>query len=207
MLSGLIDWAERVVQDLGYVGVALLIALENLFPPIPSEIVLPLAGFVASRGDATLIGMIVAATIGSLVGAWILYGIAWWIGPDRLARFLVRYGKFVRITNEDVDRASAWFERREVVAVLVGRCIPLIRSLVSIPAGFRHMPFATFTLYTAIGSAIWNTALISAGYALRENWEDVEPYLDVVQWIVIAAIVGVVAWFVWTRRRGAPITR
>ena len=204
MLSSLSEWVTDVIDRLGYVGVALLIALENLFPPIPSEIVLPFAGFVASDGDANLIGMIVAATIGSLVGAWILYGIAWWIGPDRLARFLVRYGKFLRITNDDIDRASTWFERREVVAVLVGRCIPLIRSLVSIPAGFRHMPFATFTLYTAIGSAIWNTALIAPATSLRENWEDVEPVLDIVQIVVIVLIVVGIIWFVWSRRRGAP---
>ena len=146
--------------------------------------------------------MIVAATIGSLVGAWILYGIARWIGPDRLARFLVRYGKFAAAspTTTSTERRR-WFERREVVAVLVGRCIPLIRSLVSIPAGFRRMPFATFTLYTAIGSAIWNTALIGAGYVLRENWEDVEPVLDIVQYVVIALIVVAIVWFVWSRRR------
>ena len=157
MLSSLSEWVTDVIDRLGYVGVALLIALENLFPPIPSEIVLPFAGFVASDGDANLIGMIVAATIGSLVGAWILYGIAAWIGEVRLRAFVKRYGKWLRLTNEDIDKAERWFDRRGVVTVLVGRCIPLIRSLVSIPAGFRRMPFATFTLYTAIGSAIWNT--------------------------------------------------
>ena len=166
MLSSLSEWVTDVIDRLGYVGVALLIALENLFPPIPSEIVLPFAGFVASDGDANLIGMIVAATIGSLVGAWILYGIAACDRTRRFARvFIVRYGKWLRLTNADIDKAERWFDRRAVVAVLVGRCIPLIRSLVSIPAGFRRMPFATFTLYTAIGSAIWNTALIGAGYA------------------------------------------
>jgi membrane protein DedA with SNARE-associated domain len=201
MLSGLSEWVTDVIRELGYVGVALLVALENLFPPIPSEIVLPFAGFVASDGDATLPGMILAATIGSLAGAWLLYGIAAWIGPDRLERFVVRYGRWLRLTNADIARAERWFDRRAVVAVLVGRCIPLIRSLVSIPAGFRRMPFATFTLYTAIGSLIWNTALIGAGYILRDNWEDVEPVLDIVQYVVIAAIVGVVGWFVWTRLR------
>ena len=118
----------------------------------------------------------------------------------------MRYGRWLRITNADIDRASTWFERREVVAVLVGRCIPLIRSLVSIPAGFRHMPFAMFTLYTAIGSAIWNTALITAGYVLRENWEDVEPVLDIVQIVVVVLIVVGLVWFVWSRRRGVPVT-
>ena len=130
--------------------------------------------------------MIIAATIGSLVGAWALYGLAAWIGPVRLESFLVRYGKWFRLTPADITKAERWFDRRAVVAVLVGRCVPLIRSLVSIPAGFRRMPFGTFTLYTAIGSLIWNTALIGAGYVLRDNWDDVEPVLGVVQWIVIA---------------------
>ena len=189
MLSGLSEWVTDVIDSLGYVGVALLVALENLFPPIPSEIVLPFAGFVARDGGATLPGMIVAATIGSLVGAWVLYGIGGWIGPEPAGPFLVRYGKWLRITQRRRRPGRAWFDRRAVVAVLVGRCIPLIRSLVSIPAGFRRMPFATFTLYTVIGSLIWNTALIGAGYILRDNWDDVEPVLDVVQNVVIVLIV------------------
>ncbi|MET0145636.1 MAG: DedA family protein [Ilumatobacteraceae bacterium] len=199
MLSSLSDWAVDVIDRLGYVGVALLVALENLFPPIPSEIVLPFAGFVARDGGATLPGMIIAATIGSVIGAWALYGIAAWIGPERLERFLVRYGKWFRLTPADITRAERWFDRRAVVAVLVGRCVPLIRSLVSIPAGFRRMPFGTFTLYTVIGSLIWNTALIGAGYLLRDNWDSVEPVLNVVQYVVIALIVAVIAWFLWVR--------
>ena len=181
-------------------GFALLVALENLFPPIPSEVVLPFAGFVArDRGGLALPGMILAATIGSLVGAWALYGIAAWIGPVRLHGFVERHGKWFRLTTDDLDRAERWFDRRAVVAVLVGRCIPLIRSLVSIPAGFRRMPFATFTLYTVIGSLVWNTALIGAGFLLREQWDDVQPYMDVFQWIVIAVVVAAIAWFFWTR--------
>jgi membrane protein DedA with SNARE-associated domain len=199
MLSGLSDWVVDVIDRLGYVGVALLVALENLFPPIPSEIVLPFAGFVARDGGATLPGMILAATIGSIVGAWTLYGLAAWIGPERLERFLLRYGKWLRLTPADVAKAERWFDRRAVVAVLVGRCVPLIRSLVSIPAGFRRMNFGVFTLYTLIGSAIWNTALIGAGYVLRDNWHDVEPILSVVQYVVIALIVAAIGWLLWTR--------
>ncbi len=200
MLSALSDWVTDVIDRLGYVGVALLVALENLFPPIPSEIVLPFAGFVARDGGATLIGMIVAATIGSLVGAWALYGLAAWIGRDRLRAFLLRYGKWLRLTTDDVDRAERWFDRRAVVAVLVGRCVPLIRSLVSIPAGFRRMPFWTFSLYTLIGSLIWNSALIGAGYVLRDNWNDIEPALDWFQYVVLAALLVVIGWFIWNRR-------
>jgi membrane protein DedA with SNARE-associated domain len=161
--------------------------------------VLPFAGFVASDGDATLPGMIAAATVGSLAGAWVLYGGAAWIGPSRLHSFLVRHGRWARVTPADVVRAEQWFDRRGTIAVLVGRCVPLIRSLVSIPAGFRHMPFLTFTIFTLLGSLVWNAALISTGYVLRDNWEDVEPILDVAQYVVVAIIVLAIGWFVWSR--------
>lgn len=199
MLSSLADWVTDVIDRLGYAGVALLVALENVFPPIPSEIVLPFAGFVARDGRATLPGMILAATVGSVIGAWVLYGVAAAIGPERFHHFVARYGKWFRITSADITKAERWFDRRAVVGVLAGRCVPLVRSLVSIPAGFRRMPFATFTLYTTAGSLVWNTGLIGAGYLLRENWHDVEPVLGWVQYLVIAAIVGVVGWFVWRR--------
>jgi membrane protein DedA with SNARE-associated domain len=199
MFLDLTNWVTDVIDALGYVGVALLVALENLFPPIPSEIVLPFAGFVARDGDASLWGMIVAATVGSLAGALALYGIAHAIGPERLEAFVVRHGKWLRLSVRDLERAERWFDRRAVVAVMVGRCIPLIRSLVSIPAGFRRMPLPRFVLYSVLGSLVWNTALIGAGYLLREQWEDVEPIMAWLQYVVIAAIVAGVAWFVWSR--------
>jgi membrane protein DedA with SNARE-associated domain len=201
MLSNMTDWVIDVIDTLGYIGVALLVALENVFPPIPSEIVLPFAGVVSRRGGATLPGMIVAATIGSVVGALVLYGIAAWIGPQRLHDFILRYGKWFRITNEDIERAERWFDRRAVVAVLIGRCVPLIRSLVSIPAGFRRMPLATFLIYTVLGSLVWNTGLITAGYILGEEdrWRTIEDVMGYVQYVVVAAILGAIGWFLWTR--------
>jgi membrane protein DedA with SNARE-associated domain len=201
MLSNLADWVTDVIDRLGYVGVALLVALENLFPPIPSEIVLPFAGFVASDGDANLFGMIAAATVGSLVGAWILYGIAAAIGPERTHRFIARFGKWFRLTPADIIKAELWFDRRAALSVLVCRCIPLVRSLISIPAGLRRMNFSLFTLYTTIGSLVWNAALIGAGYQLRDNWEDVEPVLEKVQYVVIAVILLAIAWLVSRRWR------
>lgn len=199
MLSNMADWVTDVIDKLGYVGVALLVILENAFPPIPSEIVLPFAGFVARDGKATLWGMILAATIGSVIGAWLLYGIAAAIGPERVHDFVVRYGKWFRLTVNDLEKTEQFIDRHAKPAVLIGRCVPLIRSLVSIPAGFRRMPFVTFTIYTAIGSLVWNTALIGAGYLLRERWEKVEPVLEWAQYLVIAAILGGIGWFVWTR--------
>lgn len=199
MLTDLTNWVTDVIDRLGYLGVSILVALENVFPPIPSEIVLPFAGFVASDGNANVFGMIAAATVGSVVGAWILYAVAAAIGPLRLHQFLVRYGRWFRLTPDDVARAERWFDRRAVAAVLFGRCVPLIRSLVSIPAGFRRMPFARFTVLTALGSLVWNTALIGAGYLLRDNWDDVEPFIDTFQYLVIAGLLAGAAWYVWTR--------
>jgi membrane protein DedA with SNARE-associated domain len=204
MFSGLADWVTDVVDALGYVGVALLVALENVFPPIPSEIILPFAGFVARDGGATLPGMIAAATAGSLIGALVLYGIAAWIGPDRLDHFLLRHGKWFRLTSTDVRRADRWFDRHSDGAVLICRCVPLLRSLVSIPAGFRRMNLVRFLVLTLIGSVIWNTALVTAGYVLRDNWEDVEPVIEVAQYVVIVGIIAAIGWFVWTRIRARP---
>lgn len=199
MLDDLTGWVTDVIDALGYVGVAFLVALESVFPPIPSELVLPLAGFVAGRGDASLPGMILAATIGSVVGAWILYGISAWIGPVRLRAFVVRYGRWFGIKEDDLTRAEVWFDRRSNVAVLVGRCVPIIRSIVSVPAGFRRMPLVLFTVLTAAGSLVWNVALVSAGAVLGENWERVGDVVSLFQTAVIVVIVGLVAWFVFDR--------
>ena len=203
MLSDLGSWVQDVIESLGYLGVALLVVVENVFPPIPSEIVLPFAGFVAQRGDASVAVMIVAATIGSVVGAWVLYGISAIIGPLRLRRFIVRFGRWFGVKEAVLDRAEQWFDDRAVAAVLIGRCVPLIRSIVSIPAGFRRMNPVTFTVYTAIGSFVWNLALIGAGAILGDQWDVVEGYVGILQWIVVAVILAALGRFalVLVRRR------
>ena len=199
MFDSITDWVTTVINVLGYGGVAFLVALESVFPPIPSEVVLPLAGFVAGRGDASLVGMIIAATIGSVIGAWILYGIAAWIGQERLRRMILKYGGWLGVKDRDITRAEDWFDRRSNVAVAVGRCVPLIRSLVSIPAGFRRMPLVRFTLLTAAGSLVWNAALIGAGAALGDNWEQVGKVIERFQLVVVVVIVAAVAWFLFHR--------
>lgn len=199
MFERIAEWAISVVEALGPVGVASLVILENLFPPIPSEIVLPLAGFVAATGDADLVVMIVAATIGSLIGAYLLYGIAAAIGPVRLRRFVVAYGKWFGLTEDDLDRSEAWFDDRANLAVLLCRCVPLMRSLISIPAGLRRMPLVPFTLYTLLGSLVWNTALILAGYLLGDNWEAAGQPAELMQKAVLIVIGVGLAWFVWRR--------
>lgn len=195
MLSNLAQWVQDVIESLGYLGVALLVIAENLFPPIPSEIVLPFAGFVARRGDGSVVVMVLASTVGSVVGALVLYAIAAAIGPERIHTFVVRFGKWFGVKEADMVRAEEWFDRRSTVAVLVGRCVPLIRSLVSIPAGFRRMRFVPFIVLTAVGSAVWNVALIGAGAALGDQWDVVGDYVGVFQWLVIAVIVAVVIRF------------
>ncbi|NBY45889.1 MAG: DedA family protein [Acidimicrobiia bacterium] len=212
MLGDLANWVQDVINQFGYLGVALLVVIENVFPPIPSEIVLPFAGFVAQQGasavnagadgaqsDTTVIGMMIAATIGSVVGALILYFISAAIGPQRLRQFVERFGKWFGVKTADLVRAEEWFDRRSVAAVLVGRCVPLIRSIVSIPAGFRRMKLTSFVVLTAIGSAVWNIALIGAGAVLGDQWERVGEYVGVFQWLVIVAILVLLVRFVVSR--------
>ena len=212
MLGDLANWVQDVINQFGYFGVALLVVIENVFPPIPSEIVLPFAGFVAQQGasavnatagaaqsDTTVIGMMIAATVGSVVGALILYFVSAAIGPERLRGFVERFGKWFGVKSADLVRAEEWFDRRSTAAVLVGRCVPLIRSIVSIPAGFRRMKLTSFVVLTAIGSAVWNIALIGAGALLGDQWERVGEYVGVFQWLVIAAVLVFLVRFVASR--------
>ena len=206
MLGDLANWVQDIINQFGYFGVALLVVIENIFPPIPSEIVLPFAGFVAQQGsagvaqsDTSVIGMMIAATIGSVVGALILYVISSAIGPERLRAFVQRFGRWFGVKQTDLLRAEAWFDRRSFVAVLVGRCVPLIRSIVSIPAGFRRMKLTSFILLTAVGSAVWNIALIGAGALLGDQWERVGEYVGVFQWLVVGAILVLLVRFVYLR--------
>jgi len=204
LLSSLATWVQDVIEQLGYLGVALLVVLENVFPPIPSEIVLPFAGFVAQQGSESVVLMILAATVGSVIGALIMYWIAAVIGDERLHAFTRRFGKWVQIREADLTRAEEWFDRHAMSAVLVGRCVPLIRSVVSIPAGFRRMKLIPYIAYTFLGSLVWNIALVGAGAVLGENWERVEPVVATFQWIVIVVILAGlarVAYVVVQRRR------
>ena len=204
MLSSLATWVQDVIEQLGYLGVALLVVLENIFPPIPSEIVLPFAGFVAQQGSESVVLMILAATVGSVIGALIMYRIAAVIGDERLHTFTRRFGKWVQIREADLTRAEEWFDRHAMSAVLVGRCVPLIRSVVSIPAGFRRMKLIPYIAYTFLGSLVWNIALVGAGAVLGENWERVEPVVATFQWIVIVVILAGLARLVYVvvqRRR------
>jgi membrane protein DedA with SNARE-associated domain len=195
LLNSLATWAQDVIEQFGYVGVALLVVVENVFPPIPSEIVLPFAGFVAQRGGESVVIMILAATVGSVGGALIMYWIAAVIGDERLHAFTRKFGKWVQIREVDLTRAEEWFDRHATSAVLLGRCVPLIRSVVSIPAGIRRMKLVPYIAYTFAGSLVWNILLIGAGALLGDNWERVGSYVGVFQWVVIALVIAVIARF------------
>lgn len=195
-LTGLAGWVVSVIDTLGPVGVGLLVALENLFPPIPSEVVLPVAGYVASQGGMSLPAAVIAATVGAVVGALALYALGAALGRTRIRHWLER---IPLMDAADLDDAERWFVRHGGAAVLIGRCVPVVRSLVSIPAGVERMNVARFTLFTLIGSAVWNGGLVWAGYLLGAGWEDIGRYSDLLNAVVYVVIGLMVARFVWRR--------
>ncbi|GHH78667.1 DedA family protein [Promicromonospora soli] len=193
------DWAIGLMETLGAPGAGVAIALENLFPPLPSEVILPLAGFTAAQGSLVLWHVLVWTTAGSVVGAVLLYGLGAWLGRVRLRNIVDR---MPLVKLEDVDKAEAWFTRYGSWAVLIGRLIPIVRSLISIPAGVERMPLGRFLAFTTLGSAVWNTLLVGAGYLLGEQWHIVEQSVGVFQRAVILAIVVLVAWWLVRALRG-----
>lgn len=199
--GGLIGLVARIIDALGYPGIALLIALESIIPPIPSEAILPMAGFLAADGTFSLWGVLLSATIGSLIGALGLYLAGWWLGRSRLLAIVDRFGGKVGLSMHDLDRAEAWFKKHGRISVLIGRLVPIIRSLVSIPAGFSKMPLKQFVAYTAIGSIAWNGLLIGLGYLLEDQWERVGPVVEIAQYAVIVVAIVIVARFVLKRRQ------
>ena len=206
-LTGVAGWAVDLMERLGGPGAALAIASENLFPPIPSEIILPLAGFTASQGTFTLAGAIAWTTAGSVVGALVLYLLGATLGR---ARFRALWARLPLVDLGDLDRTEAWFERHGRKAIFFGRMIPIFRSLISIPAGIERMPLPVFVGLTLAGSLIWNTLFVVAGYQLGENWHVVDQYASVFQKVVIVVVAVAVCWWVLNRvrtlRRGRATT-
>lgn len=203
------EWASNVVRSLGYAGVALLTFLENVFPPIPSELIIPMAGFVAADGRMALWGVILAGTLGSLAGAIVWYGIGQRLGSQGLRAWVDHRGHWLTMTSGDLDRAEAWFRRRGGTAVFVGRLVPGVRSLISIPAGFTGMPFLPFLLYSLAGTAIWTTGLACAGVLLKANYAIVGDYVDLASCVVLGLLgAAIIRRYVkcWPRRRRLPVT-
>jgi membrane protein DedA with SNARE-associated domain len=192
------DWVRNTVSSGGYPALAGLILAENLFPPIPSELILPLAGFYVGQGEMAFLLAVLAATIGSLAGALILYAIARFGGR----KLVLRFGKVLRVKERDLDKADAWFDRHGGWVVLGGRLIPGARSLVSIPAGLSEMPIVKFSALTTLGSTVWNAALIGAGWALGEHYEKVGGIVGPVGTAVVGvSALAVVALVIRMRKR------
>ncbi|MFT8704745.1 DedA family protein [Bifidobacterium aquikefiricola] len=198
IIGTITEWLVEVMHQVGGVGVTLAIALESIFPPIPSEVILPLAGFTASQGKIGLLEAIVTATLGSLLGAWTLYGVSRWIGFERLERIATR---IPGVKSRDLEKANHWFEKYGTWSVLIGRVIPVVRSLISIPAGLGAMNFWSFTAWTLLGSAVWNSLLIGFGFGLGEQWCSILGVIGIMEdaVIVVAIVVIVLLVGLWVR--------
>lgn len=183
------DWVVATIDSWGYLGVFLLMVAEHLFPPIPSEVIMPLAGFLAAQGKLSLTLTIVIGTAGSVAGTLFWYYIGIWIGEARLKRFAARHGRLLTLSPSDIDNARGWFERHGAAAVFFGRMIPAIRTLISVPAGLSNMPFWRFLLYTTLGSSIWTTILTFAGLVLHENYTRVEGYINPLSKLVLIVVI------------------
>ncbi|MTT31878.1 DedA family protein [Terrilactibacillus sp. BCM23-1] len=183
------NWLTSFIEAYGYLGIFLLIAFENVFPPIPSEVILTFSGFMTHQSNLSFIGVVISATAGSAIGATILYGIGRLIHIDRLERFLDRYGYIVRVKKESLHRANGWFRKYGYWTILFCRIIPLIRSLISIPAGITKMNFNLFLLFTTIGTLIWNILLVSLGAAVGDNWEQIVGFFDIYSNLMYGIIV------------------
>lgn len=191
-------WVTQVMEEYGYLGIFLVMVVENLFPPIPSEIVLPFGGFIATMSELTVPLVIIVATLGSVAGAVILYAAGSVLSMPRVEYIVDRWGRLLRVKRQDVHRAFDWFDRYGKWTVFFGRMVPLVRSLISVPAGMARMNFALFLFYTVIGSLIWNSLLVGIGAALGSSWHKiaalVDVYSNIIYVLLAIAAISVIAW-------------
>ncbi len=203
LLDAVAMWVQDVISAMGYLGLGIVMFLENVFPPIPSEAVLPMAGWLAfeKEGNFTLWGVTLVGAIGSVAGALVFYGIGYWFGEQRVRELLRRFGKYLLLKEEDFDVALAWFDCYGEHVIFFGRMVPIVRSLVSIPAGIAKMNLGLFNLYTALGTALWSFLLALAGYLLGKNWTLVMDWIGRYEKVVLVLTVAAVGYFVVQRLR------
>jgi membrane protein DedA with SNARE-associated domain len=197
------DWIAQLIERAGYAGIALMMFLENVFPPIPSWLVMPLAGFEASSGRFSPALVAFAGTVGSTLGALFWYGIGRWVGVERLRHFAVRHGHWITLTPAQIDRADRWFDRHGAPAVMIARMVPVVRIFISVPAGVFAMNLRQFVLFTAVGDLVWNSAMTAAGYLLRSQYERVAGYLNPVSTVVLTIVAAtyIIRAATWKRGR------
>jgi membrane protein DedA with SNARE-associated domain len=188
------DWITGFIDASGYAGLALLMFAENVFPPIPSELIMPLAGFTAARGELNIVAAVLVGSAGSLAGSTLWYLAGYWLGGDRVRRFAARHGRWLTISPADVDTACAWFNRHGGKAVLLGRLVPAARTLISVPAGIAGMKLLPFLVYSAVGTLIWTSILSAAGFFLETQYRKVADWVDPVSDVVLAALV---LWYIY----------
>lgn len=198
-------WIIEIMNQFGYLGIFLLIAIENIFPPIPSEVILLFGGFMSTYTNMHIVGIIIASTLGSLVGAYVLYFIGKIFNKERLKKIVRgKIGKVLRLKEKDIDMADEWFDKKGNKTVFFCRFIPIVRSLISIPAGMSEMPLGKFTLYTVVGSLIWNMVLSIAGQTVGANWESIlaifEQYSHIAAIVLVILGVGAIVWFYSKKR-------
>ncbi len=197
------EWVLMIMAKFSYFGIIFAMFAENVFPPIPSEVIMPAAGFAVAKGDLNLVLVILAGTLGTVLGALPLYYLGRLFDEERLVTLTKRYGKYVFVKPEDVLASSRWFDNHGKKAVFFGRMVPGIRSLISIPAGMNNMPMLPFLLLTALGSSIWVTLLTLAGYQFGSNYKAIEdilaPYSKIFLLLTVAVIIG---WFIKRRLSG-----
>lgn len=199
MSEWLLEWIPKTMDQLGYLGIALLMFLENLFPPIPSELIMPLAGFTVSQGNMSFVMVVVAGVVGTILGAYPWYYIGKFLNEEKLEHFADKYGKWISVSAKDIHKANNWFNRHGAKAVFFCRLVPGVRTLISLPAGINGMPLLPFTLYSTAGTAIWVLLLTGAGYKLGDHYDLVNEYLGPVSKIVLASFV--IFFVLWVARK------
>ncbi|WP_151980077.1 DedA family protein [Acinetobacter guerrae] len=193
------NWIIQMIENLGYFGIAVLMFLDNVFPPIPSEVIMPSAGYTASRGQLQIVGVIIAGSLGSILAAAVLYAIGRKIPRAALFKWVDRYGKYLFIKSKDLEKALDWFEHYGHRIVFFGRMIPAVRSLISIPAGMSHMPFGKFMLYSSVGTVIWTTFLACVGFYFGENQELMFTIMHRVGYIILAITLLLGGWWLYRK--------
>jgi len=199
LIDTVVVWAQSIVSTMGYPGLLIVMFLENIFPPIPSEVILPLAGSLALEGRFSLLGVTVVGSVGSVIGALVFYGLGYLFGEDRVRVLIRRYGRWLMLSEDDFDRAVKWFDRYGERVIFFGRMVPIVRSLISIPAGIAGMNMGYFGAYTAVGTAMWSFLLAFAGYLLGRSWPLVSKWVS--RYEKAALIVGVLVIVIFLARR------
>jgi membrane protein DedA with SNARE-associated domain len=197
----MVEWINSLMSGLGYWGVGFLMFAENLFPPIPSELIMPLAGFTVAQGKMNFWLAVLAGTIGTMLGTYAWYYLGRLVNYERLGSWIDRYGKWMGISVKEIDRVNDWFNKHGRSAVFFGRMVPGIRTLISLPAGMNQMSAFTFTIYSTLGTSIWILGLTIAGFVLGENYGSIEQYLAPISKVILFGLIGLVSYWIFTKTR------